>query len=67
MKTPPLSLNRQVHIVAGSMSLAGLLLAWLATPWFLVLNAMVTFGLLLDGTTGQCPMMFALKKMPWNR
>jgi rhodanese-related sulfurtransferase len=63
----PIPIMRQVHILAGTLLWTGLVLAYLSSPWFLALSAMVGFGLLLSGTTGICPASTILKLMPWNR
>lgn len=63
----PLPLTRQLHLVAGTVNLAGLVLGLLVSPWFFIINFFPTFGLLLDGATGFCPMTLILQRMPWNR
>ena len=67
VRKAPIPIMRQVHIFAGSLLWTGLILAYLASPWFLAVSAMVGFGLLLSGTTGICPASTILKLMPWNR
>ncbi|WP_337875100.1 rhodanese family protein [Elioraea sp.] len=63
----PLELQRQVQIAVGTMILAGLALAWAASPWFLALPAFAGAGLLFAGITGFCGMARVLAAMPWNR
>lgn len=63
----PLSLQRQVHLIAGSLALAGAILAWRVAPEFILLSGFVGAGLLLDGLTGFCGMARLLALMPWNR
>jgi rhodanese-related sulfurtransferase len=63
----PLPIMRQVQIGAGSLVLLGILLAVLASPWFMALSAFVGAGLILAGITGFCGMASLLRHMPWNR
>jgi hypothetical protein len=56
-----------VQIVAGSMALAGALLAWLVSPWFIVLSGFVGAGLMFAGITDTCMMAMMLSKLPYNR
>lgn len=63
----PLSLQRQVHLIAGSLALAGAILAWRVAPEFILLSGFVGAGLLLDGLTGFCGMARLQTLMPWNR
>jgi len=62
-----ISLERQVRIAAGSLVLAGTLLAWLVHPAFLGIAAFVGAGLVFAGATDFCGMAMLLAKMPWNR
>lgn len=63
----PLPMMRQVQIAAGSMVLAGTLLAALVSPWFLLLTGFVGSGLVFAGVTGFCGMAELLAKLPYNR
>ncbi len=63
----PLELMRQVQIAAGSLALAGTVLAATVSPWFMLVSGMVGLGLLLAGVTGFCGMAHLLARMPWNR
>lgn len=63
----PLDLQRQVQIAAGGMALAGAVLAWLVSPWFVLLSGFVGAGLMMAGVTGFCGMARLLAVMPWNR
>lgn len=58
---------RQAFVVAGTIVWGGLALAWLFTPWFLLLPAMVGGGLLFAGVSGVCPMVAMLERLPGNR
>jgi rhodanese-related sulfurtransferase len=63
----PLSLQRQVFIAAGSIVLAGFLLAYLVSPNFLVLSLFMGCGLVFAGVTGWCGLAKLLALMPWNK
>ena len=63
----PLSLQRQVHIAAGSLVLLGTLLGVIASPWFLVLSGGVGLGLLYAGLSGTCGMATLLAHLPYNQ
>jgi rhodanese-related sulfurtransferase len=65
--TQPISIMRQVQIVAGSLALAGALLAWLVSPWFVALSGFVGAGLLFAGITDTCMMALLLAKLPYNQ
>ena len=60
-------MNRQVQIGAGSLVLAGALLAWLVDPAFHALSAFVGAGLVFAGVSGFCGMAKLLALLPWNR
>lgn len=49
-------LERIIWLVAGSFSLGGTLLAWLVSPWFLLLTGLVGVNLLIFAFTGFCVM-----------
>lgn len=49
-------LERIIFLVAGIFTLAGTILAWLVSPWFLVLTGLVGVNLLIFATTGFCVM-----------
>lgn len=60
-------LDRQTHLVAGLMLVAAFVLWKTVHPNWIYLVLLPAFGLLLDATTGLCPMTLMLKLMPWNR
>ncbi len=62
-----ISLERQVRIAAGSLVIAGALLALIWNPWWVLLPAFVGSGLVFSGVTDTCGMAMILTKMPWNR
>ena len=66
-KNAPISLMRQVQIVAGSLVLLGTLLGAFVSPWFLILSGFVGAGLTFAGITGNCTLAMLLAKLPYNR
>jgi rhodanese-related sulfurtransferase len=63
----PISLQRQVQIVAGSLVLVGTLLGAVVSPWFLVLSGFIGAGLTFAGITNTCGMAMLLAKLPYNQ
>ncbi len=61
-----MSLERQVRICAGLLTLVGSLLA-LINIWFLVIPAFIGAGLTFAGLSNTCGMGMLLTKAPWNR
>ena len=66
-KNAPISLMRQVQIVAGSLILLGTLLGVFVSPWFLLLAGFVGAGLTFAGISGSCLMAMLLAKLPYNQ
>ena len=62
-----ISLERQVRILAGSIALAGGLLALFVHPYFASISAFIGAGLVFAGVTDTCGMGMMLAKMPWNQ
>lgn len=62
-----MSLERQVRIVAGSLSAIGGALALAVNPWFAALPLLVGSGLVFAGVTDTCGMAIVLSKLPHNR
>jgi rhodanese-related sulfurtransferase len=63
----PISIMRQVQIVAGSLVLLGVILgSWIAPGWY-ILSGFVGAGLTFAGLSGTCMMANLLGAMPWNR
>jgi len=62
-----ISLERQVRICAGFMSLAGGVLAIVVHPYWAGLSAFVGGGLMFAGITDTCGMAMILARMPWNQ
>lgn len=63
----PISLERQVRMIAGGLVLVGSLLGLLVSRWFLVIPIFVGSGLLFAGLTDSCMMGILLMKLPYNR
>jgi rhodanese-related sulfurtransferase len=66
-RNAPLSLMRQVQIVAGSLVLTGTVLGAFVSPWFLILSGFVGWGLLFAGITNTCALPMLLAKLPFNQ
>ncbi len=63
----PISLFRQVQIVAGSLVFLGTILGILVSPNFLLLSGFVGVGLVFAGITNTCAMALLLAKLPYNQ
>lgn len=63
----PVSLERQVRIVAGAMVFAGAILGMTVNPLFTLLALFVGAGLVFAGVTNRCGMALMLAKAPWNK
>ena len=63
----PISLMRQVQIVAGGLVLLGAVLAQFVSPNYIYLSGFVGAGLLFAGLTNTCALGMLLSKMPWNQ
>jgi len=61
-----ISLERQVRICAGLLTLIGSLLT-IVSLWFLIIPAVVGTGLAFAGLSNTCGMGLLLAKAPWNR
>ena len=66
-RSQPLELQRQVQIGAGSLTLLGVLLGLLVSPWFYAIPAVVGAWLVTAGVTGFCGMARLLMRAPWNK
>lgn len=66
-KNAPISLMRQVQIVAGSLVVIGTVLGAFVSPWFLMLSGFVGSGLVFAGITDTCAMAMLLAKLPYNQ
>ena len=63
----PISLFRQVQIVAGSLVVLGTVLGVVISPRFLLLSVFVGAGLVFAGITNTCAMGMLLAKLPYNQ
>ncbi|MFN5514360.1 MAG: rhodanese-like domain-containing protein [Cyanobacteriota bacterium] len=66
-KNAPISIMRQVQIIAGSLVLTGTLLGAFVSSYFLLLSGFVGAGLTFAGVSGTCMMANLLAKLPYNR
>jgi rhodanese-related sulfurtransferase len=65
-KNAPISMMRQVQIVAGSLVVIGTLLGAFVSPWFLTITGFVGSGLVFAGITNTCALAILLAKLPYN-
>jgi rhodanese-related sulfurtransferase len=63
----PISLMRQVQIVAGALVFTGTLLGAFVSPWFLLLSGFVGAGLMFAGITDTCLLARLLAQLPYNQ
>jgi rhodanese-related sulfurtransferase len=61
------SLERQVRFLAGFLVFAGVVLALVAHPLFIIMSGFVGAGLMLAAVTDTCAMGMLLAKLPWNK
>jgi len=66
-KNAPISLMRQVQIVAGSLVVTGTLLGVFVSPSFLLISGFVGAGLLFAGITDTCALGMLLARLPYNQ
>ncbi len=66
-QTSAIPLERQVRITAGALVFSFSLLGFFVKKAFFAGALFVGFMLTLTGAIGICPMMSALKLLPWNR
>lgn len=60
-------MERQVRLAAGSLTLGGAALGWLAHPYFFALPAFIGGGLVFSALTDTCGMARCLARLPWNK
>lgn len=58
-----MNIDRAVLAFAGAMVLAGLVLAYLFSPWWLALTAFVGLNLVQAAFTGFCPAALLLRRL----
>lgn len=63
----PISLERQVRIIAGSLVATGSLLGMIFNTWFLIIPIFVGCGLIFAGVSNNCMMGILLMKLPYNK
>lgn len=63
LKGTSMNIDRAVLAFAGVMILVSLALAWLASPYWLLLTAFVGLNLLQAAFTGFCPAAMILRKL----
>ena len=56
-----MTIDRVVFAFAGTLVLLGLLLAWLVSPWWLLVPALVGVNMLQAAFSGFCPLARILK------
>ena len=61
-----MSLERQVRIIAGGLSVIGGALAILLSPWFAIVPLFVGSGLVFAGLSDTCGMAMVLSRLPHN-
>ena len=66
-KNAPISLMRQVQIVADFLVLTGTILGAFVSPWFLLLSGFIGSNLMFVGITNTCALGMLLAKLPYNR
>lgn len=62
-----ISLERQVRIAAGLISVLGIIAGALIHPAGYVVSALVGAGLVYAGVTNTCGMSMVLARLPWNQ
>jgi rhodanese-related sulfurtransferase len=66
-RNAPISLMRQVQIVAGSLVFTGTVLGAFVSPCFLILSGFVGAGLMFAGITDTCMLAMLLARLPYNQ
>ena len=61
------SLERQVRVIAGTLVLTGIMLAWLLHWEFIFISVFVASGLVYAGLTDNCLMGLLLMRVPYNK
>jgi DUF2892 family protein len=62
-----ISLERQVRIAAGLISVLGIIAGALIHPAGYVVSALVGAGLVYAGVSNTCGMSVVLARLPWNQ
>lgn len=67
IKTHYFPQQRQVHIVAGTLTAIGTLLGVTLHPLFFIIPGFIGCGLAFSGITGYCGLGKLIALLPWNR
>jgi glyoxylase-like metal-dependent hydrolase (beta-lactamase superfamily II)/rhodanese-related sulfurtransferase len=62
-----ISIERQVRLIAGSLVLFGIIMAWLVHVGFIAIPLFVACGLIYAALTDNCLSAMLLMKLPYNR
>ena len=62
-----ISLERQVRIAAGLLSVLGVIVGAAIHPAGYLLSALIGAGLVFAGITNSCGMSMILARLPWNQ
>ncbi len=62
-QTSRVNVDRAVLAFAGVVNLVGVLLAWLVSPYWLLLLAFVALNLMQASVTGFCPAAMIFKRL----
>ncbi len=54
-----------IRILAGSMTLLSVALAYFVSPWWLLLTCFVGLNLIQSAFTGFCPPTLVLRRLGW--
>ena len=66
-RSQPIEMQRQVQIVAGSITFIGTMLGLFVAPVYFIIPAFIGAGLVFAGVSGFCGMARVLMLAPWNR
>lgn len=58
-----MNIDRAVLAFAGAVVLAGLLLGWLVSPWWLLLSAFAGLNMFQAAFTGFCPAAMVFRRL----
>lgn len=60
-----MKIDNFIRLLAGSMVLVSVALAWCVSPWWLLLTCFVGGNLIQSALTGFCPPTIVLTKLGW--
>ncbi len=60
-----MKIDELIRLLAGTMTLLGVLLTHFVSPWWLLLPAFVGLNLIQSVFTGFCPPSLLLRKLGW--